>query len=99
MAAERRERNVTKAGELEERLRRSQDLERLGRLVGGLAHEIRNPLNAIQGLAEALALDIGDNPELAPYFDAMRRETTRLGGLARDLLEPAGHLSHSLRPP
>ncbi|MCI0416833.1 PAS domain S-box protein [bacterium] len=73
--------------ELEEHLRRAQRMEEMGRLVAGVAHEVRNPLNAIQATTEALQQDLAHNPEYASYLQVVRSQVARLSELMRDLLE------------
>ncbi len=49
-------------------------LATLGEMAAGLAHEIRNPLGAIQGAAELLP----DEPAMAPWTRVIREEVARL---------------------
>ncbi|MBD3393264.1 MAG: PAS domain-containing protein, partial [Chitinivibrionales bacterium] len=72
---------------MERELRQSEQLKRLGQLTSGVAHEVRNPLNAILAIIEALFQDIGDNPEYQPYLEHIRNQGNRLSTLMSDLLE------------
>jgi nitrogen-specific signal transduction histidine kinase len=54
----------------EDELRRAEGQAALGRMVAGLSHEIRNPLAAIQGLANVL---MAECPEEDPRFEPARR--------------------------
>ena len=80
-------RDVTAMVELEEEARRNEMMSVLGRLVGGFAHEVRNPLFSITAAIEAFEEDFGTREGFSDYFDVIRRETTRLTRLAQDLLE------------
>lgn len=71
---------------LESKLRQSQEMELLGQLTSGVAHEVRNPLNGIVAIMEALFQDIGDNPEYDPYLMHMKNQVTRLTTLMEELL-------------
>jgi PAS domain S-box-containing protein len=76
------ERNV-----METQLRQSEKMKVLGQLTAGVAHEVRNPLNAILAVTEALYQDIGDKSEYKPYFHYIRTQVDRLSELMEDLLE------------
>jgi signal transduction histidine kinase len=78
-------RDVTDVVELEESLRRSQTMAALGSVAAGVAHEVRNPLFAISSLVDAWALRPPADPK--PFFDAFRREVSRLRSLMNELLE------------
>jgi two-component system NtrC family sensor kinase len=73
----------------------------VGRLSAGLAHEIGNPLAAIQGMADLL-LEGGLSPEeQRDFLTRMKRETERITGVLRDLLDfarPEG-MSSSVKMP
>jgi signal transduction histidine kinase/CheY-like chemotaxis protein len=70
-----------------EQLRTSQKDNLLGQLASGVAHEVRNPLNGILSISEALFEEIGDNPEYTPYLTHIRTQVNRLSALMKDLLD------------
>jgi PAS domain S-box-containing protein len=71
---------------LEIELRQLDKMKILGQMAAGVAHEVRNPLNAILAITEALFQDIGDNPEYKPFLDHIRTQVDRLSRLMGDLL-------------
>ncbi len=72
---------------LEAQLREAQKMEVIGSLAGGVAHEVRNPLNAIMALTDALDQELGGNPEYRTFMMHMRTQVDRLTALMNDLLE------------
>jgi PAS domain S-box-containing protein len=75
-----------KIEESREQLFRSQKMEALGQLTGGLAHDFNNLLTAILGACE-LALRNIDNPEkLRRMLDGVRNSAQRGAGLTKQLL-------------
>lgn len=72
---------------LEARLREAEKLELIGSLAGGVAHEVRNPLNAIMALTDALDREIGANPDYQTFMRHMRTQVDRLSTLMNELLE------------
>jgi PAS domain S-box-containing protein len=72
--------------ESREQLFRSQKMEALGQLTGGLAHDFNNLLTAIMGASE-LALRNLDNPDkLRRMLDGVRNSAQRGGSLTKQLL-------------
>lgn len=80
------QRDVTEKLELIGRLRKAVEMERFGNLVSGVAHEVRNPLNAIQAAAAALELDYGGEADARELFHIVHSQVDRLAQLMRDLL-------------
>jgi len=59
---------------MESQLRHLDKMKLLGQMAAGVAHEVRNPLNAILAITEALFQDIGDNPDYRPFLDHIRTQ-------------------------
>jgi two-component system NtrC family sensor kinase len=73
--------------EAQSQLVRSERMASVGRLAAGIAHEIGNPIAAILGFEE-LILE-GDLPRETErdFMQRMKRETERINGVVRDLLD------------
>lgn len=65
--------NLTEKRQLEETVRRKEKLTAMGQLASGVAHEIRNPLNAIGMIAQRLAREFEPTAGSDEY-----RELTRI---------------------
>jgi signal transduction histidine kinase len=79
-----------KVGELEEaqsQIVRSERMASVGRLAAGMAHEIGNPITAIMGMQELMLAGDATAEESADYVKRMRKETERVHGILRDLLD------------
>jgi PAS domain S-box-containing protein len=77
--------DVTETTALEEALRRAQRMEALGRLAGGVAHDVNNMLTVIAGYAQ-IARSHVDDGEGAEALDEVGSATKRVQGLTRRLL-------------
>ncbi len=94
-----RERMIARTRAAERRARGAERLAEIGKMTGGLAHEIKNPLSTIglnaQLLEEAIAeanLPEDDRARFARRTGALRREVDRLRDILSDFLEYAGEL-------
>ena len=78
-------RDVTERKHLEEQLRNAQQLEAIGRLAGGVAHDFNNILSIIMGHAELLlATGVEERSRLG--LEQMRRAAERAASLTQQLL-------------
>lgn len=73
---------------LEEQLRRSERLAALGRLSGGVAHELGTPLSTILGRASQSLRNSEDLPDgCVRNLEVIDRETRRMERIVRELLD------------
>lgn len=74
----------------EERAMRAQIIERerlasIGSIVGGVAHEINNPLSSISAFAQLLSSEEGLTAQQRDSLDAIYSEATRAANVIKDL--------------
>jgi PAS domain S-box-containing protein len=69
-----------------EQLFRSQKMEALGQLTGGLAHDFNNLLTAILGAADLGLRNLSDTDKLKRMLDGIRSTAQRGAGLTKQLL-------------
>lgn len=70
----------------------------LGQMSAAIVHEIRNPLGAIRGAAEALESIVPREHEKAEFLTIIQQEVERLNGLVTDFLQFARPRSPELLP-
>src|SRR5690349_18610570 len=72
--------------ESREQLFRSQKMEALGQLTGGLAHDFNNLLTAILGACDLALRNIGDEDRLRRMLDGIRNSAQRGAGITKQLM-------------
>ncbi len=81
--------DTTRIREMEQEVKRMEDLAMLGELAAGIAHEIRNPLASISGSIQVLndSLSKEDTHVNERLIGIMLREVNRLNHLVNDFLQ------------
>ncbi|MFP4444820.1 MAG: ATP-binding protein [Desulfosudaceae bacterium] len=86
--------NLTSIRNLEKEVTRSKRLAAIGKLAEGVAHEIRNPLSSIKGLATYFKEKLGESATA----DTLISEVERLNQAVAQLLEFAHPIAVTLTP-
>lgn len=91
-------RDLTEIKAFYQQINRADRLAAIGTLAAGVAHEIRNPLGSIKGLAQMLSEDSPEDSQMRRYADVIVREVNRLDRVVRELLEFAQDDTREMRP-
>jgi len=83
--------DITERVIMEEALRRTQKMDALGKLTGGIAHDYNNMLGVILGYTSMLEDELGEQPALAEYVSKIRRAGERGAQLTKKLLSFSRH--------
>ncbi len=78
--------DITTEKQKEEQLHRSQKMDALGKLTGGVAHDYNNMLGVVLGYAEILEVKLADNPKLAGFAKEIHKAGDRGAKLSQKLL-------------
>src|SRR4051794_15618628 len=78
--------DITDRRLLEDQLRQSQKMEAIGRLAGGIAHDLNNALTAIAGYAELALGELPAEHQARSDVEEIRRGAERAGSVTRQLL-------------
>ncbi len=84
--------DITEKKSLEENARRKEKLTAMGELASGVAHEIRNPINAIGIIAQRLQKEFSpgtNNEEFTSITNLLRSEVTRINRIIKQFLDYA----------
>jgi two-component system, NtrC family, sensor kinase len=79
-------RDVTEVKSIEDTLLQSQKMESLGKLAGGVAHEINTPLSIILGYAQMLQDDVPSDGQVHEDLQIIERQTKVCRKIVADLL-------------
>ena len=93
--------NLTDTKRLEEDAKRNEKLSAMGELASGVAHEIRNPINAIGMIAQRLNKEFIPKKNENEYLDItqiLRNEVNRINKIITQFLSYAKPIDVNLRP-
>ena len=91
--------DITQAKALEEEAKRNEKLSAMGQLASGVAHEIRNPINAIGMIAQRLNKEFKPADNLEEYIkitELLRSEVNRINKIITQFLNYAKPLDLKL---
>jgi PAS domain S-box-containing protein len=91
-------RDLSRLKALEAEVRRGERLAALGQMALALAHEIRNPLGAIRGVAQLLGDELGGASAFREHIAVMLAEIDRVNRVMEALLDLGRPLTFSFRP-
>ncbi|HEX2062709.1 MAG TPA: ATP-binding protein [Thermoanaerobaculia bacterium] len=80
-------RDITDVVQLQESVRRGEQLSALGELVAGVAHEVRNPIFGMGLTVDTLQSMLPDDPDFAELATSLRAWLRRLNLLMENLLQ------------
>jgi PAS domain S-box-containing protein len=80
-------RDMTEYRRMEARVMNLERFQIFSQIASGVAHEVRNPLNAIMAVTEAMVQDLGSDPGAIEYLGHIRTQVQRLATLMKDLLD------------
>jgi signal transduction histidine kinase len=91
-------RDIAERRTLERRLLDAERLSGLGQMSAQIAHELRNPLNAIDGAAQYLRRRLGGDADVAEYAGLIGDEVQRVNRFVSELLGIARPADPSFAP-
>ena len=93
--------DLTQTKRLEEETKRNEKLSAMGELASGVAHEIRNPINAIGMIAQRLNKEFKTTSNQNEYFDItnlLRTEVNRINKIITQFLSYAKPIEINPKP-
>lgn len=79
-------RNITRLKQYQEQLIQAQKMESLGKLAGGVAHEINTPLGVILGYSQLLQEDVPPDSQLQQDLQTIEKQAKVCRKIVADLL-------------
>lgn len=89
-------RDITELKQYQEKLLQSVKMEQLGRLAGGMAHEINTPLCIILGYAQMLLEDVPAGTESFEYLGIIEKQAQICRRIVGDLLSFSRHIESKM---
>lgn len=84
--------------DLQEKLQRSQKMESLGLLAGGVAHDLNNVLSGIVSYPELILLDLPEDSNLRKPIETIQQSGNRAVAIVQDLLTIARGVATTKTP-
>ena len=91
-------RDITERKRLEDQLQRSQRMESLGLLAGGVAHDLNNVLSGIINYPELLLMNLPKESKLRGPIEKMQQAGYRAAAIVEDLLTIARGVATNKEP-
>jgi two-component system, cell cycle sensor histidine kinase and response regulator CckA len=91
-------RDITERKRLESQLQRSQKMESMGLLAGGVAHDLNNVLSGIIGYPDLLLLELPENSKLIKSIKKIQESGHRAAAIVDDLLTIARGVATAREP-
>jgi PAS domain S-box-containing protein len=90
--------DVTEKKKIESQLQRSQKMESLGLLAGGVAHDLNNVLSGFVSYPELLLLELPEDSRLRKPIESMKNSGHRAVAIVQDLLTVARGVATTKEP-
>lgn len=91
-------RDISKRKRLQEQLQKSQKMESLGLLAGGVAHDLNNVLSGIVSYPELMLMSLPEVSKLRKPLETMRESGLRAAAIVQDLLTIARGVATTSEP-
>jgi two-component system, cell cycle sensor histidine kinase and response regulator CckA len=91
-------RDITERIRLESQLKRSQKMESLGLLAGGVAHDLNNVLSGIVSLPDLLLMELPEESKFRKPIEMMQQSGYRAAAIVGDLLTIARGVATPRKP-
>ena len=91
-------RDISERKKLQEQLHKSQKMESLGLLAGGVAHDLNNVLSGIVSYPELLLMNLPDDSKLRKPLQTIMESGNRAAAIVQDLLTVARGVAITKKP-
>ena len=78
--------DISQRKQLEQQLKQAQQMEAMGSLAAGVAHDLNNILSGLVGYPELLLLDLPENSPMRSQIETIQRAGKRAADIVQDLL-------------